>query len=575
MAKRAHAYPQVDPGAAALVNVVLAPAAPAARVGEALALARRRNAAAVGIGDAGWVLREDLARASALGLDALRAAALVRPLPRVEARASEVAVRRWLAAGAPLVVVRDRRGPIGAVTALGGGPAGPGPSVGRRIERLLGAPAHGMLATVGRVAAARDARAFLVGGTVREALLGVAHSRRDLDIVVEGDGLAVARGLADELGRVGEVRLVEHPRFLTASVSAQDVGRIDVATARSERYDTPGALPRVMPSTITQDLVRRDFTINAMAVELGSGAFGLLDPFGGRRALAARRVSVLHPLAFVEDPTRIFRAARYAVRLGFRLDGWTARAQALALTLAPYRALSGARLLAELELILAERAPGLVLGRLGAAGVFRLLDGRYRFTRATATRIATLGEALAWARGHGLRPSALELALLAIVGEQPGDVALAALRRLALDGEPLGRLERALEAGGRLGGVREAARSSDRARLLRGRSDAELAWAWVLADEGGRAVLDWFAREGGHVRPALGGDDLVALGVERGPRISRLLGALRDARLDGMLPDRDSEVEFVRRWLTGEAAGPPEGAAARPSSAGRAVQEEG
>src|SRR5207253_8871937 len=137
--------------------------------------------------------------------------------------------------------------------------------------------------------------------------------------------------------------------------------RIDAATGRSERYAGRGTLPRVMPSSIDQDVRRRDFTVNAMAVELASGTFGLLDRHGGRADLAARRLRILHPASFVEDPTRIFRAARYAARLGLRLDPWSARCQAWALSLAPYPALSGARIMAELGHILRDARPEVAL----------------------------------------------------------------------------------------------------------------------------------------------------------------------------------------------------------------------
>src|SRR5947208_468905 len=160
---------------------------------------------------------------------------------------------------------------------------------------------------------------------VRDVWREAPVSRRDLDLVVEGDGPAVARRLAQELG--GTLR--EHERFLTASVETPGAGRIDVATARTERYETRGALPRVMPAAIEEDLRRRDFSVNAMAIELASGAWGLLDPFGGREDLARRRLRVLHPLAYVEDPTRLFRAARHGARLGLTPDRATLAAQAL------------------------------------------------------------------------------------------------------------------------------------------------------------------------------------------------------------------------------------------------------
>ena len=155
----------------------------------------------------------------------------------------------------------------------------------------------------------------------------------------------MARALAAALG----ASLVEHARFLTATVGSAT--RRDGSTSRPRAASATRAaarLPRVMPASIEQDLRRRDFTVNAMAVELGSGAFELLDPHGGRVDLEARRLRILHPASFVEDPTRMFRAARYAARLGLRPDAWTTRCQAWALSLAPYPALSGARILAEL-----------------------------------------------------------------------------------------------------------------------------------------------------------------------------------------------------------------------------------
>jgi len=546
MARRAHAYPQVDPGAAGLVDVAVLRLPAGATVGEALRRARARDAGVAAVGQA-WVLRDDLARAATLGLDDLRAASLARPLPVTDARASEVAVRRLLAAGAPAVVVTERRGVVGAVAARGA-PAVEGPSLGERFAARLAAPVRRALAVVREVAAAQRVAAFVAGGTVRDAVAGRAGERRDLDVVVEGDGLLLARALARSLG--GDASVIEHARFLTASVTVSGVGRIDVATARAERYEAPGALPRVVPATIGQDLGRRDFTVNALAVELASGAFALIDLHGGRADVARRRIRVLHPLSFVEDPTRMFRAARYAARLGFAPDAWTLRAQALALGLGAYPALSGQRLLAELELVAAEPEAAAILRRLAAAGVFRLLDPRYRFDRRTAARIAALPVASAWSAAHGLRVTPVELALLAALGEQPRDVARAALARLGLAGEPLLRLQRAMETGRQtLQALGAAARPSERARLLRGRSDVELAWLALAGDDAGRGVVAWFVGHARGARPALDGDDVRALGVPAGAGVARVLAALRDARLDGLVEDRDGEVARVRDWL--------------------------
>ena len=542
VAKRAHAYPQASLMAADLVNTAVARGPARIAIGGALRLARKRDAGAV-VAGARYLLREDLVRASLLGLDDLASTTLARDLPCVDVGTSEVTVRRLLAAGAPLVVVRDRRGPLGAVAARGAPPA-PIP-MAPRVARRLPPDTRALLESIGRRAAAQGACAFLVGGMVRDLWRDAEMTSADLDVVVEGDGPAVARELARELG--GSV--VEHRRFLTASVQAPRVGRIDVATARSERYESRGALPRVMPAGIDTDLRRRDFTINAMAVELHSGAFDLLDPLGGRADLTRRRLRVLHPLSYVEDPTRMFRAARYATRFGFVPDAATARAQTLALRLAPYAALSGQRIAAELERILAEARADVTLVRLGRGGAFRLLDPRYRFTASTGRLVAALPGAVAWARQRGLGVEPVELAALALTGDQPPAVATAALERVAFVGEPLARLRRAMAEGRALvARLSETNAPSARARLLRAEAPAMLGWLWLLGDGGTRAVLDWYlGRDRAPV--SLSGDEIMALGVPRGPAVARVLAELRDGRLDGRITDRATEIDAVRHLL--------------------------
>jgi tRNA nucleotidyltransferase (CCA-adding enzyme) len=546
MAKRAHVYPQAAPAASDLVNARVVRVPARARVAEALARARRWDAALVATAAGDVALRQDLSRAVGLGLEGLAAGELVRPLPVVSVSESEVRVRRLLAAGAPAVVVRDRREILGAVMP-GPGRLTIGTPVGRWFRDRLPQAAGPTLDTLAGLAAEAGVRAFLVGGTVRDALLGRSGAG-DLDIVVEGDALALARAFAAAHG-VPSAATVEHLRFLTASVPVSALGRVDFATARSERYERPGALPRVMPATISQDLGRRDFTVNALAVELDADGWELLDPFGGRRDLAAGHLCVLHPLSFVEDPTRIFRAARYAARLGLALDAWTARAQARALRLGPYPALSGQRLTAEIEHVLGERRPSEALCRLGRRGAFRLLDARYRFSRRSAAYVNALSEALEWSHQRGLAIESLELTVLALVADQLRDVADAVLARLGFSGEPLTRLGRALEAArdlpGRLTGAGPA---SQRARPLWNRSPVELAGLWLVGGAEVRATVDWFLSRAAGARPVLTGDAVVALGVPRSAEVARVLRDLRDARLDGSVTDRDSEVAYVEHW---------------------------
>jgi tRNA nucleotidyltransferase (CCA-adding enzyme) len=387
---------------------------------------------------------------------------------------------------------------------------------------------------------------FLAGGLVRDALRTEAVPSRDVDVVVEGDGLRLARALAAAAGTPAGA-VVEHERFLTATLPLPSGGRLDVATARSERYERPGMLPRVLPATIDQDLGRRDFSVNAMAVEVTGGGFELLDPFGGRAALARRRLTVLHPLSFVEDPTRVFRAARYGARLGLGLDAWSARARALALRLAPYPALSGARLLGELARMAAEPDAGAAaLARLGHSGGLRLIEPRYRLDRATAVRARALPAALAWSHAHGLNVEPVELLVVAVLADQPSAVSGAALDRLGLRGAPRDRIAGALHA---VAPAAAGARPSARAARWRGQGDLGLAWQWLAGPAPVRDEVGWFVGQARGVHPALDGDDVVRLGVPRGPEIARALAALRDARLDGRVSGEGDEERFVRAFV--------------------------
>jgi tRNA nucleotidyltransferase (CCA-adding enzyme) len=564
VARRGHPYPSVRVLAADLVNRRVAPVAPGARVEDALALAVRVDAAAVAMGGrtARVALREDLHRAASLGFGEWVAWRLARPLPVVEANASEIAVGRHRRRGAPLVLVRDGNALVGAI-GRGSLDAHPGPSLASRLLPILAPSGCSRLARVGALAELNGGRAYAVGGVVRDALRGGPRDGlRDLDVVVEGDGRAVARLLAAEVGGT----LVEHDRFLTASVRDGAGPRVDIATARAERYAVPGALPQVRPAGIEEDLRRRDFTVNAMAAELSSGAFLLIDPLGGRDDLQRRRLRVLHPLSFVEDPTRILRAARYEARLGLKCDRWTAACRELALEHAPYPALSGSRLVAELELVLAEPGAGAaVSAALGAAGAFRLLDRDCRYTPMTAGWVRDLAEARAWAHAHRPPTAEVELLLLVLLGDQPREVAHRALDRLGIEGERRQRLLRSLETGAT---VREALRAANaasaRARLLRGASALERVWLWLGADAETRATITRTVDREAAAEPWLSGDELVALGVARGPRVGQLLEELRDGRLDHTIPDRVAAEAHVRRWagrsdVNGRPGGSPGG----------------
>jgi tRNA nucleotidyltransferase (CCA-adding enzyme) len=544
VARRSHSYPQVTAAAAALVDgpVVMVPATLGAA--DAMRVGRRRGADVLGAGAGRWLLREDAARAAALGLGTLGVGWLTRPLPVVGPRESEIVVRRHLASGAPAVVVGRGRTVLGVVRRT------PPPvtlSMQTRLQRWLDPESGVLLGAVGRLAGDVGVQAFVVGGLVRDVWLDRRSGSQDLDVVAEGDAGLLARALAGALGG----SLVEHERFLTASVELPNGRRVDVATARSERYEEPGALPRVMPAAIGEDLRRRDFTVNAMAVELGSGTFGLLDPLGGVADIAARRLRILHPLSFVEDPTRIFRAARYAARLGFELDGWSTRCRALALGRAPYAPLAPARIVTELERVIADAVAGPALAALARAGAFRLLTPRHRATRAMLARLSALPRTLEWARARRLGVPSLELLALALAADQPEGVAAATWRGLGLSGSPLARVQQALATAPALRARLVAAeRPSAIARIVRDAGATAIAWLHLIGDVSTRGRLGRATGTEPPARPALDGEAVLGLGVARGPAVAAVLGALRDARLDGEIHDRQGEIDYVRTWLS-------------------------
>lgn len=226
-----------------------------------------------------------------------------------------------------------------------------------------------LLAALAREALARGVAAWLVGGAVRDRILGRAPV--DLDVSIEGGPRDVAH-VASSLARLGWTSLARHERFGTATVRGPGGERIDLAATREESYPHPGALPIVRTGvSIGRDLARRDFTIHAMAVALGpdgpSGA--LVDPFAGEADLAARRVRLLHEDSLSDDPTRVFRAARYAARLGFELDAAIGIATSRAIASGAFGRISGDRLRRALQELLSEENRGVAMELLGRLGV--------------------------------------------------------------------------------------------------------------------------------------------------------------------------------------------------------------
>jgi tRNA nucleotidyltransferase (CCA-adding enzyme) len=421
--------------------------------------------------------------------------------------------------------------------------------IAERLQQALDPALLALIRDIAATAREMNFSLFFVGGIVRDLLLG--QPLYDVDFVVEGDAIALARRLANERG--GQVR--SHSRFGTAKwllgkraphVSTPDglgLRTLDFVTARTEFYAHPTALPQVEQSSIKQDLHRRDFTINAMAVRLDPDRFGeLLDFYGGERDLRDGVIRVLHSLSFVEDPTRMLRAARFEQRFGFRLDPRTQDLLAGALDLLDR--VSGPRIRNELDLIFLESQPEKAIGRLAELGVLARVNSALRCDDWLArvyreARETTAGPSLPF----------LYLALLAYRLDVDALSPLVHRLRLSRSVEADLRSVIALrEAGSR---IRDAAKASQVYRQLHPHSTRALQAALLAADDARvRANIDRFMREWSSVKPSVGGALLKSLGVKSGPAYGRILNALRDALLDGEVRPGDEEEAFVRELLT-------------------------
>ncbi len=363
----------------------------------------------------------------------------------------------------------------------------------------------------------------LVGGAVRDLLLGGRPT--DLDLVVEGDAAELAR-------RLGGTTVL-HDRFGTSWVRL-DGFSYDLARARRETYEHPGALPDVEPAGLEDDLTRRDFTVNAIAVALGGPEAGRLTAASGAlEDLEARVLRVLHDRSFVDDPTRLLRLARYRSRLGFELDAQTAALAERAIGGGALQTVSGARIGAELRLLAREPDPVAAFEALRELGLDRSID-----------------------EGFGLAdPDLARRALSLLPRDGRRDVLTLAVAARGVPGERLSQLldELAFEASDRDGivaaasaaeglaeALQKAERPSEIAAAVAGAPAELVAIAGALGP--GRAATAWLEHLR-HVRLEIDGRDLLAAGIPQGPAVGQALRAALDAKLDGRLTGREAELE--------------------------------
>jgi tRNA nucleotidyltransferase (CCA-adding enzyme) len=397
---------------------------------------------------------------------------------------------------------------------------------------------------------------YLVGGVVRDLLL--KRENWDLDLAVEGDGIAFARLVADRYG----AGLVVFERFATARLAFPDGLKMDIATTRQESYAQPALLPTVQPASIEEDLSRRDFTINAIAVQLNSHQFGrVLDPYGGQRDLRARIICVLHADSFQDDPTRIFRAIRFEQRFGFRLERATGGLLVQAASTDLIQGLSGPRLRNEILLLFAERDPVRAIARMGQLKLLRFLHRRLCYTKNVKQVVAAVPKALTW-WVRRFPDSVIDrpiVNLMALSSESSQTVLDGMIRRLALSREQaknMGIVGRRVDRTLKRLSEKGTARPSQVYRLLVDFSDEAL--VLLLAKQMSvlhgtrlsqleRQLMGY--KKDKTVKTALTGRDLQAMGLKPGPQYKTILGKLLDARIDGIIKTEAEERALVEKQM--------------------------
>ncbi len=399
----------------------------------------------------------------------------------------------------------------------------------------------------GSVADKAGYSAYLVGGLVRDVFL--KRNNLDVDIVVEGDGVRFAHEFAEN----HEVRVRSHRKFGTAVLIFPDGFKVDVATARMEYYESPAAPPIVETSSLKLDLLRRDFTINTLAIKLNQRDYGtLVDYFGGQKDLREKVIRVLHNLSFVEDPTRVIRAIRFEQRFGFKIGKLTLALMKNAVKINSFRGLSGRRLFLEMRLLLMEEEPLRAIERMNEFGLLQILSPKIKMTKALRELLQEIEGVTTWFNllyleepceqwkvyFHGLT-SSLDTKALNELAE----------RFQMTDQESRKMIAQRLKVNEVLEELyRHEGESPYRLYTLLSQCDTDILLYMMARTENEhikRRISLYFTKLKG-TKVILKGSDLKALGLPPGPLYREVFDRLLEARLNNLITTKDDEINFVR-----------------------------
>ncbi len=416
------------------------------------------------------------------------------------------------------------------------------------IRERLPDKVQNILKLVGQVGDEAGYAVYVVGGMVRDLLLRMDNL--DMDIVAEQDGIEFARILAERVGG----RYKAHAKFATAVLIFPDGFKIDVATARTEYYEHPGALPIVEQSSIKQDLYRRDFSINSLAIQLNQKHFGrLIDFFGGQQDIKNKVIRVLHSLSFVEDPSRVFRAIRFEQRFDFRIGKYTMDLIQHSKQRRLCDRLAGGRLMQELVMIFEEKNPAKAIIRMGKLELLHFIHPAIKANKRLIQLSGNIHMIIQWYNLLFLKHKIEKwlLYLLTICDQLNDKQAGQVYKRLNLGVRHIRLLNDVRAQTPKI--MNRLYRFNDKApskifRLLKGSRQEALLYA--MAKTGSNQIkqtISFYITKLQHETPQIGGAELIELGFKPGPTFRRILDVVQNAKLDGRLKGRDAELDFVKK----------------------------
>lgn len=402
---------------------------------------------------------------------------------------------------------------------------------------------------ISRAAGELGCRVFIVGGFVRDLIMGVKDF--DLDITSEKDGIA----LAQRLNRDFNGHFSQHKRFGTASIVLPDKSKLDVATSRKEIYEIPASLPKVFPGSIRDDLARRDFSINAIAVDVSPDGFGqVIDFFQGRQDIQNGLIRVLHDLSFIDDPTRMLRAVRFEQRFGFKIESHTLSLLQQACGQKMLEEVHTHRLRDEFILILKEPQTLKCLKRMRELCGFNFIRQGFCLTQAQFNRLEKVSQVYHWYQEHCTHKHKVELWLLYLMvileGLEIGQLKLT-LKEFAFHKRECDKVVSfKTDVPKVILHLETAASTSHIYKILFPLSYEAVLLILLKVDSLGllskvKDYLQHYSRIQIHLK----GEDLKGLGIVPGPRFQEILKCLLYARLDGKFKDREGELEYLKEIL--------------------------